>query len=1067
MDHFYVLNVFRKTYPVVRIVLSVCLLLLSTAAYSQPDRITGTVTDQAGAPVIGASVILKGTHVGTTVDSRGRFTLAAPADGTLVVSMLGYDTVEARVNGRVRVDVSMTETALSMDEVVVMGYGSVRKSDLTGSVSNLTLGNTAENSGLSMASALQGRIAGMSITSNSGAVGGASTILIRGANSVSGNNQPLFVIDGVPMENNAITLGDTGVSSFQQTIDEILPTDALSTINPNEIESVQVLKDASSTAIYGSRGANGVILITTKQGKMGAPRINYTFRLDITTTPKPLDVLSTADFLNYVDELNYNYRASGQGTSQNPLYWTNAQREQYARQDYNWQDYLYQTGVAQDHQITLSGGTATDRYSLTAGFTNSDGVIKTSNFKRGSVRFNYSRDISKKFTLSVNTSGSITENTRQPSAKSNPTASDRGTVLAALTFRPIDAPYDENDEINGIQGNPLAVIAGTKDKTSIKQFNLNAKLSYKLTDELVLAYEANGNYSSQTRDYYQTRETFGGSINGGTAVYTPNEGMSYRSVATASYNKSFDSRHRLNAVLGYEWNQWFNRSTTTYTTSFPNDNMEGTMLQLGSGLFRTQSSRNQRSLQSVIARFNYSYDTRYVVMFTARADQSSLLPPGNRWDFFPALGLRWNVDREKFMPENGILSKLTLRVSYGVTGNQSVGIGAYGRRLTASTASMGTDAWQNALTYTQFANSGLKWEKTTQFNPGIEIGLFKDRLTLSFDYYNKNTNDLLVRRTIPYSTGYQSFWSNSGKVNNWGIEIELSAVPIQKENLRWIIMANGSMNRNKLVSLGDATAMQGRFYASGDGINRFINQAQVGYPIGYFYGFKVDGIYQNWAEVAAGPEPSVRRPGDFKYVNTHDNPAAGDVNRITDSDQVMIGSPYPKFSIGLTNDFTIFKKLNISFLIDARWGQQVANLNRIYLDGLMVRPGTAPALSLTNVSRRAYQNRWRGEGTSNYYPAAKVTSQLMDGRLSNFLIDDASYIKLRTVTISYTFDRVIKGFIRSIRLFVSANNLLTLSKYKGYDPEVNTFGTSAIDQGIDFGTVPNLRTVSFGTTINF
>lgn len=1067
MDHFNVRSVFRETFPVVRMLLSACLLLLSTVVYSQQNKITGKVTDTAGAPVIGASVVVKGTHTGTTVDSRGRFALTAPANGTLIVSMLGYNTAEVKVNGRVTVDISMTETAMSMDEVVVVGYGNLRKSDLTGSVTNLVLGNTAENSGLSMATALQGRIAGMSITQNSGAVGGASTILIRGANSVSGNNQPLFVIDGVPMENNAINLGDTGVSAFQQTIDEILPTDALSTINPNEIESVQVLKDASSTAIYGSRGANGVILITTKQGKMGAPRINYTFRMDVTTTPKPLDVLSTADFLNYVDELNYNYRASGQGTSQNPLYWTNAQREQYAKQDYNWQDYLYQTGVAQDHQVTLSGGTVSDRYSLTAGFTNSDGVIKTSNFKRGSLRFNYSRDISKKLTLSFNTSGSMTENTRQPSAKSNPTASDRGTVLAALTFRPIDAPYDENDEINGIQGNPLAVIAGTKDKTSIKQFNLNAKLSYKLNEDLVLAYEANGNYSSQTRDYYQTRQTFGGTINGGTAVYTPNEGMSYRSVATASYNKSFGSRHRLNAVLGYEWNQWFNRSTTTYTTSFPNDNMEGTMLQLGSGLFRTQSGRNQRSLQSIIARFNYSYDTRYVVMFTARADESSLLPPGNRWDFFPALGLRWNVDREKFMPKNDIVSKLTLRVSYGITGNQSVGIGAYGRRLSTSTTSMGTDAWRNTLTYTQFANSGLKWEKTTQFNPGIEIGLFKDRLTLNFDYYNKNTDDLLVRRTIPYSSGYQSFWSNSGKVNNWGIEIELSGVAIQKKNLRWIVMANGSMNRNKLVSLGEATAMQGRFYASGDGINRFINQAQVGYPIGYFYGFKVNGIYQNWAEVAAGPEPTVRRPGDFKYVNTYDNPAAGDVNRITDSDQVMIGTPYPKFSIGLTNDFTICKRLNISFLIDARWGQQVANLNRIYLDGMMVRPGTAPALSLTNVSTRAYRNRWRGEGTSNYYPAAKVTSQLMDGRLSNFLIDDASYIKLRTVTISYTIDNVIKGFIRSIRLFVSANNLLTLTKYKGYDPEVNTFGTSAIDQGIDFGTVPNLRTISFGTTINF
>lgn len=1067
MDHLNLRNVFREKFPVVWIVLFTCLLLLNATAYSQQNKIIGTVKDASGTPVVGATVVVKGTQRGTTVDKQGQFSINAPADATLVVSMVGYNTSEVKVNGRKIVNVSITESIMSVDEVVVMGYGNLRKSDLTGSVTNLVLGNTAENSGLSMATAMQGRIAGMSITQNSGAVGGASTILIRGANSVSGNNQPLFVIDGVPMENNAINLGNTGVVSFQQTIDEVLPTDALSTINPNEIESIQVLKDASSTAIYGSRGANGVILITTKQGKIGAPRINYTFRMDITSAPKPIEVLSTADFLNYVDELNYNYRASGQGTAQNPLYWTEAQREQYSKQNYNWQDYLYQTGVAQDHQLTISGGTVKDRYSLTAGYTNSDGVIKTSNFKRGSVRFNYSRDISKRLTLTLNTSGSITENTRQPSAKSDPSPSDRGTVLAALTFRPIDAPYDENDEINGIQGNPLAVIAGTKDKTTIKQFNLNTKFSYKLKEDLVLAYELNGNYSSQIRDYYQTRQTFGGSMNGGTAVYTPNEGMSYRSVITASYNKTFNSRHRLSAVFGYEWNQWFNRSSTTYTTSFPNDNMEGTMLQLGSGLFRTQSSRNQRSLQSIIGRFNYSYDNRYVVMFTARADESSLLPPDNRWDFFPALGLRWNISREKFMPQNGILSKLTLRMSYGITGNQSVGIGAYGRHLSTGITSMGTDAWKNMLNYTQFANNGLKWEKTTQFNPGIEVGLINDRITLNFDYYNKNTNDLLVRRTIPYSSGYQSFWSNSGKVNNWGIEIELTGIPIQRKNLQWVIMVNGYMNRNKLISLGEATAMQGRFYASGDGINRFINQAKVGYPIGYFYGFKVDGIYQNWAEVAAGPEPTVRRPGDFKYVNTYDNPAAGDVNQITDADQVMIGSPYPKFSIGLTNDFTIYKNLNISFLIDARWGQQVANLNRIYLDGLMVRPGTAPALTLTNVSKRAYQNRWRGEGTSNYYPAAKVSSKLMDGRLSNFLIDDASYIKLRTITISYTLNNVIKGFVKSIRFFVSANNLLTISKYKGYDPEVNTFGTSAIDQGIDFGTVPNLRTVSFGTTINF
>ncbi len=1030
---------------------------LGVSAQGTANRITvsGTVTDDVRQPLIGASVVVKGANIGVTTDTKGNFRLQAPSDGTLVISYVGFKPREVPVSGQTTLKVELEPTVNEMETIVFTGYGNLTKADMTGSVSVLNMDDVGETGGVSLAGALQGRIAGLQVTSNSGAPGSASTMLLRGSSSISGSNQPLIVIDGVPMENEYINPGNS--SSFNNYLDQP-PTDVLSTINQKDIVSMQFLKDASSTAIYGSRGANGVMLITTRQGQAGKPKISFSARMDIGLKPKEIPVLSTSEFFDWLDEAYYNSTGGPTPTK------VAENRVLYGHVNTDWQDEIYRMSYNQDYQLSISGGRNEDRYSLNAGVTDMQGSILKTYYRRMNIRFNNTRKLADRLTMQFSANAFRASNSRMPGGAS--AQQNTSTVLNALASRPYGSPYTDEGEIDGssvTMGNPVSNINGTDDVTVQTHGDLNLKFDYKWTPWLTLTYQLSGGYNATTRDVYWSELSSLGYSQGNRASHSPGESYNYRSVVTANINRTFKQDHRLNAVLAYEWAYWNNSNSSAMSTNFPNDYFRGNNLGFASDQLPNTSSTTEKALKSYIARVNYTYKNRYVAMLTGRADGSSLLAPDNRWDFFPSLGLAWNVDQEKFMrASRHIISSLKLRSSYGYTGNQTVPNAAYMQTMTAPSVSQGTSAWLPSWVYSKFANPYLRWERTRQFDVGFDAVLFAKKLRVDFDYYDRRTEHLLYQDYIPTSTGYVTYHTNNGTVDNKGVELTLNYDAVRRKEFSWTISANASHNRNKVMALGTPNIM-GRSYP-GSSSTIQLSIAKVGYPIGSFWGYKFDGIYQNMDQVNAGPTVGklTPAPGDPRYKNLVDTP--GSVNDISEADMTIIGNPYPKLVAGITNDFT-YKNFSLSILIDGVFGQDVYNYNRAYTDGLVVVTTRGNGGHTYNASQRAYYNRWRGEGTSDYYPRARIGTTFCDGMMSDFLVEDATFVRLRNVTLSYTVN--MKKYIQSVRVFVAANNMLTLTNYSGYDPEVNSVGHSAIDQGIDCGTPPVVRLVSVGVNVTF
>lgn len=1036
-----------------------CTLLLYCTVNAQNFIVKGIVLDENDDPIIGAYILSEGSDKGVISDLDGRFSLETTEGQTLLVSYLGYEDMLVKASSKEKLMyVRMSPSKNELDEVVITGYSSMAKKDLAGAISVIKVDDANERVGSSAASFLQGKIAGLHIVQNTGAPGTAASISIRGANSITGNNQPLIVIDGVPMENDYVNPG--APSDFGYYLNQP-PTDILSTINMNEIESVQVMKDASSTAIYGSRAANGVILITTKQGNAGKPKITVDSRLDVSFKPEGIKMLSTSDYFNYLDEASYNTRGVFfTGESELPLEF------RATAPNTDWQNEIYKASFSHDHNINISGGKKNDRYSIFLGLTDAKGSLQKSDYNRLSVRFNNSKQFSERLTLRFNTSASYTTNSRTPQGPGM--ASVHSTVLNAIVSRPYISPYDDEGDIDSSTvgvGNPLAILKGTDDITSIVRFDLNTFLDYKITKWLSLNYQLSGGYMTQTRDAYWGLDTAFGKSTGNTALYSPVSAYNYRSVVTAVVNHRWNNRHRFNAVLGYEWAYWNNRSTTIVSRNFPNDSFKSDNLGAATSQIPTTSSRNIRAMSSVVMRATYSYDNRYSATFTGRLDGSSLLAPGNRYSFFPSIGFVWNVEQEHFFQRfKDYVNSFKIRGSYGITGNQSVSNGAYLSQFNSTMVSLATGQWIPAFTHSTFSNPDLSWEKTYQFNIGFDMAFLDNRITLTLDWYKKNTLDLLINKSIPTSNGFASFWDNDGEVLNTGLEVEFGADVIRKKDFTWNISYNFSMNRNEVIRLGSSGFMGTKYNFSASGTPVSISIAKEGYPIGAFWGYTFDGIYQNLSEVASGPtiNGKTMTPGDMRYSNLSND--ENSINDINSADQSVIGSPYPVFTMGLTNEFR-YKGLSLSFLIDCNYGQKVANLNRAYTDGLIVITSMANGANTYNVSERAYYNRWRGEGTSNYFPKPRMGTANMDGMFSDFLLEDASFVKLRYITLAYTFR--FKKVLNSLKLFVTGTNLITLTNYSGYDPEVNGTGHSAINQGIDLGCMPMVKSCSLGISFGF
>jgi TonB-linked SusC/RagA family outer membrane protein len=1024
-----------------KIILSFFLFLLVLISYAQTNEtksISGVIFDKTGELIIGASIKLDGANIGTISDINGKFSLNVPENGKLVISYVGYITQIVSVAGKTTFNIVLEEDSKTLDELVVIGYGLVKKSDLTGSVSKLTSDNAEEKAYSSIEQMMQGRVSGVQITQNTGGLGGGMSFNIRGANSITGSNQPLVVIDGYPVESGIIEINTGSEANFSGDVPSI---NALASLNPNDIASIEILKDASSTAIYGSRGANGVVMITTKRGKEGKDKIQYSLRTDLSHLPKKIDMLNSMEYMAYSNEAYMDKRDGSVAYDAAAILKNGAYNT-------NWQDLIYRTGYSQNHQLNLSGGDKKMKYALALGYLSQEGIVKNTSFDRGTIRLNLDREINARLKFSVNVDGSMSMNKAVNQAAKS---SDVGASIVSASLRtpPIYAAYNDTESdiaiTTGIT-NPLILITKADDRYRLTQVKVSANADYRFTRSFYFRVRAGLNTTNGLRQYYMPRGTYLGDTRLGYAYEGNIRNIDYLTEYTLNYYKTIKRKHNFGIVSGYTWQSWLNRSDGVSAAGFPNDNFTYYNLSSALTVDKPVNRTTEWSLASFLGRFNYSYDRRYMVTLTARADGATRLAPGHKWDLFPSLALGWNAHNEKFLKNNKTISELKIRTSYGISGNQSIGVGS-----TLSRYDSGTGVMNQSLVTTYYPanmpNKNLGWENTNQFNTGIDLGLWAGRVTFNADFYYKRTSNLLINLPVPLSTGFTTYTTNSGEVENKGMDFDLGG-NILTGKLKWKATGNISFNRNKVLKFdGIMESFMGSGISSVN--NQPLNIAKVGYPIGSFFGYRIDGIYQTQEEIDNGPvDPSNPRPGSFKFVDVNQD------NKISDDDRDIIGNPYPDYIFGVNNDFS-WKNFNLNIFIQGSIGQDVVNVSRYYADALTRNTSS-------NVRKEAWENRWTGPGTSNTYPVARATAVPFEGRFTNFIVEDASYVRLKSLTLSYNFKPQRIKFIENVSVFATAGNLLTLTKYKGYDPEINSRGTNSLTPGLDLGSIPQFRTYSLG-----
>lgn len=1014
--------------------------------------VRGTITDAAsGETLPGVTIKVKGKTTGVATDAQGKFSIVVAENGILEVAYLGYAQREIAVNNRTQIDISLESSAAVLDEFVVVGYGTIAKTDYNGSSSTIRLENVNENKVISVPEALQGKLAGVQIQNNTGEPGSGMTFNIRGLTSITGSNQPLIVVDGQPIES---SLGATQAGSNLDGGAIIPPADPLASINPSDIASIEILKDASSTAIYGSRGANGVVLITTKSGSGGRDKLVYTTRVDMSQLPKKIDVLSSREYMEFRNEAALNDGLTAP--------FTPAQLDSVSQTiGVNWQDLVYQNAISQDHQLSVSGKDDKSNYYITGNFSDQNSIIRNSGFKRGGLRVNYERKITPKLTVGIRNYFSLADrNFGQQSNKEGIFGSS--AVGGALSFNPLNSPYLEDGSIDEtFANNPITVITKVLDKTQIRTLTSNLSVDYKVTKNLSYKLTAGINdLYSKRQLYYPTGTFIGNTAPNGSATQADNSNSNYVIDNILNYRKTFAKKHSLNVVGGYSYQAWKNTSTSITNLDFPSNSLSYFNFASATALGRTYNTDKRRALASVISRLNYAYDRRYSLTLTARYDGATRLADGNKWQLFPSVGLGWNVTNEKFFKDNvKFLSTLKLRTSFGIAGNENIAIGATQATYSINNGVVGPTITPGYI-IDNFANPDLKWEITKQFNAGADFGFAGDRVSLSVDLYKKSTSDLLISLPIPASSGFVSYNTNVGNVTNKGVDVE-GTFSILRGAVKWDAGANFSIFDNNVVDIGPSPIITGTGYISAGAIvlGQPIQVAKPGYPISSFWGYKTAGIYQNQAEINNDPglavdnTKSTIKPGDIRYSDINND---GQINEL---DKTVIGNPSADFTYGFNSNLS-YKRLSFSMSIFGSEGGQLINLNR-WVTGANNTNGNF------NSYQDAYDGRWRGEGTSTKYPRLTTNAIRMRQRFPDLFVENASFIRLQSVTLGYSFKLPQALKLGALKTYITGTNLFTITPYSGYDPNINAFGNRVLMSGTDFGTLPQARTFSAGLELTF
>jgi TonB-dependent starch-binding outer membrane protein SusC len=992
-------------------------------------KVSGKITDQAGAPVPGVNILVKGTSTGTTSDVSGNYTLrVADESAVLVFSFVGYLSQELAVGSRSTIDVVMAEDTRALEEVVVIGYGTVKKSDLTASVSTVGAKDIKAFPVPSVDQALSSRAAGVVVTQASGAPGGAVTVRVRGANSIQAGSEPLYVIDGVPVysDNDAFSSGGNRVSS-----------NALASINPSDIESVEVLKDASGTAIYGSRGSNGVVLITTRRGKAGSTKIDYEGSHSFQAPAKYLDMLNATEYAQY-----QNLRAISRGQSA-PF----ANPAQFG-QGVNWQRETMRTGSIMNHQLSFTGGNERTTFAVMGGYFKNNGIVKNTDFERYSLRVNLdSRFLNDKLRLGVSSMISRTGTNAVPTDRGGP----GGAIITILGQSPIgpvfnpDGSYKFEPYDGRFLTNPLAEVQEVIDRDQGTRVLGNFYLQYQITNHLSFKTSLGLDLVSNNRETYYSDQTRLG------RERSRSYELGYRNITnilnenTLNYSRSF-GQHRVDALAGYTYQTDNNRFGAFQSNGFSFNDFSINNIQNGVQPQIPNSGKRQWVLQSMLARVNYSLMNRYLFTVTMRRDGSSRFGETNKWAAFPSVAFAWKISEEGFMKNVTQITDAKFRMSYGVTGNSEIPVGQSLASLSTSQYLL-NDNVVPTVAQNRVSNPNLRWESTAMFNAGIDFGILDDKVTFTMDYFINQTRNLLLNVALPPSTGFGTALQNAGTLENRGFEFATNLVALDKKDFRWDISANASFLRNKVTDLAGTPP----FYSYvGSHLGPEGSYVAVGQPLGGWFGYDYIGLWQNADEIARNPSiAGIDKPGYPRYRDVN-----GD-GTIDIGDRTLLGDPNPRVILGL-NTTLRYKGFDLNIFVRGAYGQKIRNLQ-----------ASEHADGVGNYNQyRAVLDSWTPQNPGASRPIIDATREFPSFfRRSSFFIENGSFTRLQNLSIGYTLPSV--KFVRSARVYASGQNLLVWTKYTGYDPEVSNGGQSALNRGDDYDAYPRPRTFTFGVQLGF
>ena len=1057
---------------------------------AQTISVTGIVTNENQEPLIGVTILLDGTSTGTVTDLQGNYQLDIPSgEATLNFSYTGYALQRVPVKNRSQIDVVLTTDVSQLEEVVVIGYGEVKKRDLTGSVSSVKSEELDQLKPISFENGLAARAAGVQVVSSQGGPGESAKIRIRGGTSINASNDPLYVVDGFAIESTAISTG-LGIGNSS--------TSPLAALDPSSIESVEVLKDASATAIYGSRGANGVIIITTKKGRKGKTELDFeTFRT-FESVARPIQLLTGQQYVDWFNEFapwNPNDPGGQFVGSFRDDFGNDIDLNDPRVIVTNWQDEVMRDAQAASYRLSLRSGNENSRFAGSVSYLNQEGIVQSSDFERVSANLNFDQDINSRLKAGINLSLGFNTRNGVVSAATENANGRSGVITSSVLFSPVqgltrfnDAEYDENGRLISLRSgdvtNPNLLVNGNSNESNEIQSFGNVYLSYGILKHLTFKSAVRANfYSSKGQAYYSERFGWGQTANG-RAFTRANQGGGLTFEQSLSYNRTFGI-HRFNGVVVYEQqeNSW--ESLVTRSTGFdlPGVNLDN--LSTATETLASSSDRTESALQSFLGRINYTLADKYLFTFSGRYDGSSRFAEDAKWGFFPSAAFAWRVGNEDFLKNSNLVSDAKLKVSYGETGNTQIGSFRSLPAAGYSSFIFGGNILTAGIATNRLANSALTWETTVQTDVGLSISFLDYRFNVTVDYYNKDTEDLLLEVPLPSNSGYEFSFQNLGKVNNKGLELSFTSTNVSTKDFSWSSSFNISFNRNEVLDLGDAD----EFFVRAIGDNQINNDyiVRVGESLGSVFGHQYDGVY-NFSDFVefdglSNQEAAERmladatdqdmpfydlfytlkegvittggvtqyRPGLPKFIDRNND---GIVN---DDDRTIIGNTLPTNFGGFTNNFN-YKNIDLSVLLSWSYGNDIYNKN--------LNKGNAQAIPYFNKYSQV-ADRWRPDN-----PDTEVVAIWGDGDggfnsvTDDRLIEDGSFLRLSNITLGYSLPNSLLQRIsfRSLRIYASVDNLYVWTDYTGFDPEVSV-GFNQLTPGLDVDSYPRQRTFRFGINV--